>query len=912
MDSDAEIVAEFITESMENLDDLDSELLSLEQDPENKEILNQVFRAIHTVKGGAGFLNLDEITNLSHKLENVLDDLRNGLFLITPEILDVVLESIDSLKKLLDILTQECETAGSTKDIEFDLAPIINKLESVKEAKTSNEKPQEANTPPTPEEASTQNIEESYTATTDIDDLDDDLLFQNLLEENKKTFIDETREYIGTVDNELIKLEKDDDASAALDVIFRIIHNIKGNSAYLGFAKIEKLTHNFENILDDLRKGKLEVNPGICKLLFDAFDKFKAIFEIVVNTGNDSSTNEEIETIITEINNAISENQLDTPKKEVQTIAQDNTNSDNNEPIDGDTIDIFLRNAEIHLNSIETSINQLNCNRNDNTFHENLSRAIHSLCNAASFTNFPDLKNMLSSTTALLETIKTNNTEINNDIIKLLSKTLEDSKQFVNNVKEKGSYKLDQTIIVELSNKCDEIKNSKKVEKPVIVKPTATAIENTPPVAKTNAFPAKPKEDSPDKKKGKQGKVDQTIRVEYSKLDTLMNLIGELIISRNHLEMISEKIKSDYNIPELSKEISRASVSLGKISDDLQNSIMAVRMIPVGTVFNKFPRVVRDLAKVKEKSIELKINGEETNLDKTIIEQIGDPLVHLIRNGVDHGIETPQARKDLNKPEKGTIELRAFQKADNVFIEIEDDGKGMDPVIIRNKAVEKGIISEEDATKLSKDESLNLIFEAGFSTAEKITDISGRGVGMDVVRNNIKKLGGHVFITSEKGFGSKFTLTLPLTLAIIRAIMIKLEGNIYAVPINAIVETIKIPKENIKSMKNKKVIDLRGEVIGIVDLLGLMDIQHNGKHDDNDLVSIVIISEESKKIGFIVDELLRQQEIVIKPLVDFLAVISGLSGATILGDGKIVLILDPSEIVALATESKSIEEAGVE
>lgn len=771
MDSDVEILAEFITESTENLDDLDTKLLSLEHDQADKnEILNHVFRAIHTVKGGSGFLSLDEITKLSHKLENVLDDLRNNILQVTPDLLDVVLEGIDALKKLLRLLAEECESPGSTKEVNFDLGPIFSKIDKVKGVGVQC---LDAMASPAKAPAKT---EDKPVVREDIktEIKDEDALFQNLLEENKATFIVETKEYIEMVDNNLIRLEKGEDAAAITDNVFRVIHNIKGNAAYLGLAKIERLAHNFENVLDELRKGRLAISNDICKLIFDTFDKFKTIFNNLVNTGKESEGDKDITDIISEINRVVSG--VKSPSKDV------------------------------------------------------------------------------------IATIKDEPVPMENDI--------------------SPQEKIPQ--VVSNENKA------------------LAGAEDTAGGPKAD----RPKEDRDDKKKGKASKVEQTIRVEHSKLDILMNLIGELIINRNQLEMLSEKIKSHYNLPEVSKELNRASISLGKISDDLQSSIMSVRMIPVGTVFNKFPRVVRDLAKAKNKNIDLKISGEETNLDKTIIEQIGDPLVHLIRNGVDHGIEMPEERKRSGKPATGTLELRAFQRADNVFIEIEDNGKGMDPEVLRSKAVEKGIISREDAAKLSDEDALNLIFEAGFSTAEKITDISGRGVGMDVVRNNIRKLGGHVYIWSEKGKGSRFTLTLPLTLAIIRAIMVKLGSNTFAIPLNAIVETIKVPKAQIKSLKKKKVINLRNEVIGIEDLGSLIGVPQNGKDNDRDLIPIVIISAESKKIGLVVDDLLRQQEIVIKPLADFLSIIPGLSGATILGDGKIVLILDPTEVYSLATTAK--------
>ncbi len=901
MDSDIEIIAEFITESTENLDDLDSKILSLEETPDDKELLNHVFRAIHTVKGGSGFLSLEEITSLSHKLENILDDLRNDALPVTPEILDVVLEGIDTLKKLFDILTEECESPGSTKGTVFDLNPIFEKMRKVKSAGeqvTTSESVEQVTTSESTEDEIGEKVEEESS-------LDEEALFQNLIEENRATFVDETKEYIETVDNDLIKLENGDELPSTTENIFRIIHNIKGNAAYLGYGKIERLSHNFENILDELRKGKIEISQDICKLLFKAFDTFKIVFNVVSETGSDTGENDEIdiEEIISEINDVIGSKQSQsTPNEDHIPEVEESDESD-----DLETKKIFTRNAKIYLKIMTNCLNKIRNNKTDEASFDNLLRALNNMSDASKFVNFFDLKSFIETKTSFLNLLKAHTDGITRDSIDLMLFGVESCSQFIDDVENGNEAVLDDKLLSSLNSKCNELKEQVTLQdipvEPPIIKETEKSVEKTESVEEKKDVDSKPAKVTPAPKKSKPNKVEQSIRVEHSKLDILMNLIGELIINRNHLEMLSEKIDSDYNLPDISKELNRASVSLGKISDDLQNSIMSVRMIPVGTVFNKFPRVVRDLAKSNKKDIELIISGEETNLDKTIIEQIGDPLIHLIRNGVDHGIELPEERKNSNKPQKGTIHLRAFQKADNVIIEIEDNGKGMDPAIIRNKAVDKGIISKEDAEKLGEEDSFNLIFEAGFSTAEQITDISGRGVGMDVVRNNIRKLGGTVTINSKKGFGSRFTLSLPLTLAIIRAIMVKLANNTFAIPLNAIVETIKIPSEQVKTLKNKKVINLRGEVIGIVDLISLMNVPQNDDttNKERSLIPIVIISSETKKIGLIVDDLLRQQEIVIKPLIDFLASITGLSGATILGDGKIVLILDPTEVFTLAT-----------
>lgn len=905
---DRQIIAEFITESRENLEGLDTKILSLEDDPQNKDFLNHLFRAVHTIKGGSGFLSLDEITDLSHRLENILDGLRKEVLHVTQEILDVILDGIDILTKLFDILEGELESPGSAKEVSFDLKPIILRIDKIK-AFTE---------PSVPEVTKGEDDEIIALKEEKAIERDEDKLFQKIIEENRATFIEETNEYISVIDNDLIRLEKGKEDTELIDKIFRIIHNLKGNAAYLGFKNLEKLTHAFENILDALRKGRLKVTDEICRLLFNAFDGLKEIYNAIVSTGRDLDADKGH--IIAAICAVLAN--LESPQAELSACnaqaeilekrSPEPLRAETTNVIDQETIDIFLRNAEIHLKMINNCINELNKGEASHKIIDNLLRNIQSLDKAARFVNFTELNRLLETEITFLVLIR-DYKPITNDIITLLSECNKNAFQLINAMKSNMKGKLDETFIADLNKRCNEIKaQAKATKKEVDALPTAPAGQ----AGFQEPNHIKPEEgkkgwDGMERRKTQKdveierrsARIEQTIRVEHSKLDRLMNLIGELIISKNYLEMLSDRIESglSYNISEVAKELKQASVAVGKISEDLQATIMNVTMIPIGTVFNKFPRMVRDLSKSNGKLVELRISGEETKLDKTIIEQIGDPLIHLIRNCIDHGIELPEDRRRANKPDTGIIELRAFQKADNVIIEIEDDGKGMDPVLIRNKAVEKGILSREAAEDLDNEETLNLIFEPGFSTAEKITDISGRGVGMDVVRNNIMRLGGHVSIHTEKGVGSRFTLTLPLTLAIIKAIMVSLGDNTYAIPLNAVVETIKVSESQLKTLKQKKAINLRGEVIGIEDLSALMNIQTNKKDNHKGLISIIILSSESKKIGFIVDGLLRQQEIVIKPLADFLAVIKGISGATILGDGKIVLILDPNEIVELAT-----------
>jgi two-component system chemotaxis sensor kinase CheA len=395
--------------------------------------------------------------------------------------------------------------------------------------------------------------------------------------------------------------------------------------------------------------------------------------------------------------------------------------------------------------------------------------------------------------------------------------------------------------------------------------------------------------------------------VSQAKLDTFMNTVAELIISKTMISHIVERLEAEQlpaSADDLVKELRKASIYLDQVSKEIQASVLGIRMVPVKTIFTKFPRMLRDLAKSSGKKIELQMVGEETEIDKSLIEELSDPLIHLIRNSADHGIEMPDVRGRAGKPETGTVVLRARHEGDSVLVEIEDDGKGIDPKVIRAKALEKGIISAERAEQMSDEEATNLVFLPGFSTAQTVTDISGRGVGMDVVKSNVRKLGGSVSVSSAVGQGSIFTIKLPLTLAIIDALLMRAGGQVFALPGTSVEETLLVPRGSLSHLTRRKAINLRGEVLGITRLRELL---HFKDGDDlpahgNDELPVVVVSTGGRRMGIIVDAFLRRQEMVIKPLAPYLASLPGISGASILGDGGVVLILDPAELMMLAIE----------
>ncbi len=397
-----------------------------------------------------------------------------------------------------------------------------------------------------------------------------------------------------------------------------------------------------------------------------------------------------------------------------------------------------------------------------------------------------------------------------------------------------------------------------------------------------------------------------TIRVSQAKLDGFMNTVAELIISKTMISHLVERLGAETQgtaLDGLTKELHQASAYLDQVSKEIQAAVLGIRMVPIKTIFGKFPRMLRDLAKASGKRIELKVFGEETEIDKSLIEELSDPLIHLIRNSADHGVELPEQRAAQGKPETGTVVLKARHEGDSVIVEIEDDGKGIDPVIIKAKAIEKGILTADRAESLSDDEIIDLIFLPGFSTAQKVTDISGRGVGMDVVRSNVRKLNGNVSVRSTVGKGSVFTIRLPLTLAIIDALLMRAGGQVFALPGAAVEETLLVTQAQVASLTRRKAINLRGEVLGVTRLRDLLQFRDDDSvpADAEDL-PVVVVSSAGRRMGLIVDAFIRRQEMVIKPLAPYLASLPGISGASIMGDGGVVLILDPSELLTLATE----------
>lgn len=631
---------------------------------------------------------------------------------------------------------------------------------------------------------------------------------QELLED----FLVEAFELIEQIDHDLVELEANPDDLELLNRIFRVAHTIKGSSSFLNFDILTELTHHMEDVLNKARRGELKITPDIMDVVLKSVDMMKNLLFSIRDNGTDTAAGIDISEIC-KLLTALSE---------------------------GEELPANTAQEPEKAKNIEQSTQEpaATSGPSDDVDPSTLSEE-----------------------------------QVESEIERLLKlRKAEDEARRAQ-------------------------KNASKPSEPTKAGPAQPAASNTEKKASDDA---KPSPNTP--AKAGASSMDQTIRVEVARLDYLMNLVGELVLSKNRLLTIYNDVEERYEGEQFLEELNHIVSSLSLVTTDVQLAVMKTRMQPIAKVFNKFPRVVRDLGRDLNKQIDLEISGEETELDKSIVEEIGDPLTHIIRNSCDHGIEEPSVRVANGKSERGTIQLKAYNEGNHIVVEIVDDGKGIDADAIRQKAIERGLISENEADTMTDKEAFGIIFKPGFSMAKKVTNVSGRGVGMDVVKTNIEKLHGMIDIDSEVGKGTTIKLKIPLTLAIIQSLLVGTQEEVYAIPLANVSETVRVPIDNIYTIEGKNVLRLRDEVLSLVrlsDLFGVKQVLESG-----DQTYVVVINVAETKLGIIVDNLIGQEEIVIKSLGNYLAGINGIAGGTIRGDGRVTLIIDVGVIMDMAKEIK--------
>ncbi|MGL2602067.1 chemotaxis histidine kinase/response regulator CheAY2 [Helicobacter pylori] len=656
------------------------------------------------------------------------------------------------------------------------------------------------------------------------------------LQEIMEDFLIEAFEMNEQLDQDLVELEHNPEDLDLLNRIFRVAHTIKGSSSFLNLNILTHLTHNMEDVLNRARKGEIKITPDIMDVVLRSIDLMKTLLVTIRDTGSDTNNGKE--------------NEIEEVVKKLQAITSQNLEGAKETSGTKEAPEKEVKKENKKENQTETKAPTTENPASDNPLADE-----------------PDLDyaNMSAE-------------EVEAEIERLLNKRQEADKERRAQKKQEDQAKPKQEVA--------PAKETPKTETPKA------------PKAETKA---KAKADTEENKAPSIG-VEQTVRVDVRRLDHLMNLIGELVLGKNRLIRIYSDVEERYDGEKFLEELNQVVSSISAVTTDLQLAVMKTRMQPVGKVFNKFPRMVRDLSRELGKSIELIIEGEETELDKSIVEEIGDPLIHIIRNSCDHGIEPLEERRRLNKPETGKVQLSAYNEGNHIVIKISDDGKGLDPVMLKEKAIEKGVISERDAESMSDREAFNLIFKPGFSTAKVVSNVSGRGVGMDVVKTNIEKLNGIIEIDSEVGVGTTQKLKIPLTLAIIQALLVGVQEEYYAIPLSSVLETVRISQDEIYTVDGKSVLRLRDEVLSLVRLSDIFKV--DAILESNSDVYVVIIGLADQKIGVIVDYLIGQEEVVIKSLGYYLKNTKGIAGATVRGDGKITLIVDVGAMMEMAKSIK--------
>ena len=649
--------------------------------------------------------------------------------------------------------------------------------------------------------------------------------FQEILQD----FLVESFELVEKLDEDLVELESNPEDLELLNGIFRVAHTVKGASSFLNFDVLTHLTHHMEDVLNKARHGELVITPDIMDVILESVDLMKTLLEKIRDTSEDSGI--DVSACVARLD------KVSGGTGEVQTPVSD-------APIEQESVE------EEELTEDEDE---------------------------------PDYENMDPD-------------EIEAEIERLLQQRQEEDK-----AKREAKIAAGESVPAPPPSPDEVAQEQEKPEEETETESKPVPVTPTPaPAKKEEAVKSDVKAAAPAKRA--PAAVEQTIRVDVKRLDHLMNLIGELVLAKNRLIKINDDVEERYEGEEFLEELNQVVSIVSLVTTDLQIAVMKTRMLPIGKVFNKFPRMIRDLSRELDKKIELVISGEETELDKSIVEEIGDPLVHIIRNSCDHGIEMPDERLAKGKPETGTISLKAYNEGNAIVIQIDDDGKGLDVEMLKNKSLEKGIITEKEADTMSDKEAFGLIFKPGFSTAAAVTNVSGRGVGMDVVKTNIEKLNGIIDIESELGVGTSLKLKIPLTLAIIQALLVGVQEEHYAIPLASVLETVRISRDEIYTVENRSVMRLRDEVLSLVHIGDIFEVERI--LDSSEHAYVVVLGLGASKLGLIVDSLVGQEEIVIKSLGDYLKGIEGVAGATIRGDGGVTLIVD---VVALMQMAKGVK-----
>lgn len=680
-------------------------------------------------------------------------------------------------------------------------------------------------------------------------------------------FIDESNDHLQSLNENMLQLEGNPEDLGIVQVIFRSAHTLKGMAATMGFEDLASLTHKMENVLDMVRNEKLKMQDFIFDTLFKSLDALETMVQDITNGGEGKADVSAIVTSLQAIESGEWTGGAAPAAAAAQTTAPETLTA-------------------VQLDEFQYSVLDQSIAEGHRVFYIEVLVSEHSqLKGVRAYMVFDLLERSGEVVKAFpsVQDIEQEKFERNFSLYYITTKEAQELEQGILSISEIESAKviqLDKETLEQMTNQAAVAAEAESVAVNDAI--AASQVKEAPALVESKPTETK-------KAASKQAAApSRTIRVDIERLDVLMNLFSELLIDRSRLEQLASETGNN--------DLSDTVAHLSRVSTDLQNIVLKLRMVPVDTVFNRFPRMIRDLAKTLDKKIDLVITGAETELDRTVIDEIGDPLVHLLRNAVDHGVESIAERVAAGKPEMGTVNLRAFHSGNHVFIEIEDDGKGIYREKLLKTAISRGVVTEEQGAKMSDDEVNQLLFAPGFSTADVISDISGRGVGLDVVKSKITSLGGNVTIHSTPGKGTNFSVQLPLTLSIIAAMLVRVGSEKYAIPLSSIVETAIVQREQVRNIHGNKMITFRESLIPYLSLNEVFSVPDFNDAEEKE-TEIVVIRKGDRLAAVSVEEFIGQSEIVLKSMGTYLPAIEGISGATILGDGQVALIVDPNAFI---------------
>lgn len=908
---DLEILQGIVEESSEHLNGIEEGILKLEAEF-NTEELDSVFRAMHSVKGVAGFVDFTPIKDTAHSLESFLTDMKKGLYSSSSEITDLLLRGVDILNLLVNQLglrLKDIEANPPREEFEmeiddFGFQQFVAEAEEARQ-RTINEGTSES---PAAEDCPVRNDDSLPPQVANVIKIE----LSSFLGQALEDFIEETNEHLDTIEKNCVELERTPANSELLNAILRGFHSIKGGAGVIismqdddnpddPFQKIKVLTHAAETLLQTYRNQHLPLSSKVIDLILAAVDRTSALSKLAKGEEGEPLAVDDLVARIEALNESDQVSVGIGATKPVEQVPKQ--------------LLAFVNITNQALDSMDSIINSAQENNLVNNRRvKQYARALNSIAASCRYLEYEDVVEGVLSHLKYVESLSPGEDLIIPELIENLRSGYNNIKAFlekkVAEIKgvleevppEYAEKKIGEILVAENKISRDDLERALAQQRKIgqilvdagAVKPKDVEFA----LLEQEAAREKIKE-MPEPARTTTDASSQSIRVSQEKMNRLMNMIGELLISKNRIFHLANTIGLEYEIPTLAREVKDVASEVARISDELQDAIMSARMVPLRVLFQRYPRTIRDISKKAGKMVDLIIEGEDTELDKTVIEAINDPLVHMLRNAVDHGIEAPDVREAMGKTPKGNIYLKARYQGNHVVIEISDDGKGLNPNEIKAKALKKGLIRAEQIETMSNEEAYQLVFLPGFSTKDEVSELSGRGVGMDVVKNNIEQVGGTVSLSSQVNAGTNFFLKIPLSMSIIKGLMVKIRKQSFIIPLDSIEETVKLPPDRIRKYKNLLIADVRGEILHLIylhDILNFFNDTAGEKLSGDTRISIVVMNVDGTRFGLIVDSFQHEQEFVVKALVEELASLKIYTGASIMGDGNVVLILNSSQL----------------